>query len=115
MILYYSGPIRRGLELRSRESYHLEEVITSETSVNLYQNTRRSTPNDSSLRTGHRENLKSQFNHNLLVLFWLSETQSFVVLEVTGFRNFISEIAAYFSSLWWRRNLMVREFSRSGN
>jgi hypothetical protein len=37
----------------------LEAVSTSETSVNIYQTTRRNIPEDSHLHTSRRENLKS--------------------------------------------------------
>jgi hypothetical protein len=37
----------------------MEEVITPETSVNFYKNTRRNTPEDSHLHTPRREKLKS--------------------------------------------------------
>jgi hypothetical protein len=36
----------------------MEAANTSETSVNFYQTTRRNSPEDSHLRTRHRENLK---------------------------------------------------------
>jgi hypothetical protein len=37
----------------------MEAVSTSETSVNIYQTTRRNIPEDSNLHTSRRENLKS--------------------------------------------------------
>jgi hypothetical protein len=37
----------------------MEAPSTYETSVNFYQTTRRNNPEDSHLRTRHRENLKS--------------------------------------------------------
>jgi hypothetical protein len=37
----------------------MEAVITSETSVNFYETTRRNIPEDSHLHTRRRENLKS--------------------------------------------------------
>jgi hypothetical protein len=43
----------------------MEAVITSETSVNFYQNTRRNNPEDGHLHTRRRENLKSH-----LTLAW---------------------------------------------
>jgi hypothetical protein len=39
----------------------MEAVSISETSVNFYEGTRRNIPEDSSLHTRHRENLKPQF------------------------------------------------------
>jgi hypothetical protein len=37
----------------------MEAISTSKTSVNFYQTTRRNIPENSHLRTGRRENLKS--------------------------------------------------------
>jgi hypothetical protein len=37
----------------------MEAASTSETSVNFYQTTRRNNPEESHVRTGRRENLKS--------------------------------------------------------
>jgi hypothetical protein len=44
----------------------MEAARTSETSVNVYQTTRRNNPEDSHLRTHHRENLKSYLISYLL-------------------------------------------------
>jgi hypothetical protein len=41
----------------------MEAVSTSETSVNLYETTRRDIPEDSHLHTRRRENLKSHKEH----------------------------------------------------
>jgi hypothetical protein len=39
----------------------MEAASTCETSVNVYQTTRRNSPEDSYIHTIHRENLKSHF------------------------------------------------------
>jgi hypothetical protein len=47
----------------------MEAASTSETSVNLYQTTRRNNPEDSHLHTHRRENLKSHLDEfSLLIL-----------------------------------------------
>jgi hypothetical protein len=52
----------------------MEAARTSETLVNFYQTTRRYNPEDSHLRTHHRENLKShivtEVSHTLPQLLW---------------------------------------------
>jgi hypothetical protein len=45
--------------IRAMIALMMEAASTSETSVNLYQTTRRNYPEDSHLHTRHRENLKS--------------------------------------------------------
>jgi hypothetical protein len=45
----------------------MEAVITSETSVNIYQTTRRNTPEDSHLNTLRRENQKT---HQKVLFSW---------------------------------------------
>jgi hypothetical protein len=45
----------------------MKAVRTSETSVNIYQATRRNNPDDSNLHTRRRENLKSHLGHNVFM------------------------------------------------
>jgi hypothetical protein len=51
----------------------IRAMSTSETSVNLYQTTRRNIPEDSHLHTRRRENLKSQFHPELYSYLWKKE------------------------------------------
>jgi hypothetical protein len=48
--------------------------LTSETSVNFYQTTRRYNPEDSHLHTHRRENLKSYIIVLIFYLSWLGES-----------------------------------------
>jgi hypothetical protein len=45
-------------KLKEQHALMMEAARTSETLVNFYQTTRRYNPEDSHLRTHHRENLK---------------------------------------------------------
>jgi hypothetical protein len=57
----------------------LEAAITFETSVNVYQTTRRNNPEDSHLCTHRRENLKS---HNSEELCWRKKHGRYTVCDI---------------------------------
>jgi hypothetical protein len=71
----------------------MEAARTSETLVNFYQTTRRYNPEDSHLRTHHRENLKSYifiFDENVFnpwILLTCEIMKNFTVGTVNGFVN----------------------------
>jgi hypothetical protein len=58
----------------------MEAARTSETLVNFYQTTRRYNPEDSNLRTHHRENLKSYIKWDTETHFVCHETIITVIL-----------------------------------
>jgi hypothetical protein len=52
--------------IRAMNALMIEAASTSETSVNFYQTTRRSNPEDNHLHTRRRENLNS---HKVVIMF----------------------------------------------
>jgi hypothetical protein len=70
----------------------MEEVSTSETSVNFYQATRRNIPEDSRIHTRRRENLKSHQLHGDVSFAneWVPEDRVFLVNELMRIKGWQS-------------------------
>jgi hypothetical protein len=63
----------------------MEAVSTCETPVNIYQATRRDTPEDSHLHTHRRENLKLHFLRNCPLRDIVSAPKKFREKRITAF------------------------------
>jgi hypothetical protein len=84
----------------------MEAARTPETLVNFYQTARRYNPDDSHLRSLHRENLKSYFVHDVELKYQLSNYQ---LLKKDSAPGVISNLKADCSQVAFQAEVLLEK------